>query len=185
MAYRKIGDVGKRENTGTRKIAMCAGEKRYFTGLPCTHGHIAERQTTNGRCVVCSEEYADANRACLRLAVRRSEIKNKEKNAPKRKQVTANNRKTHSARVNAGNAKRRSARIQRTPAWLTADDHWMIEQVYELAALRTKMFGFAWHVDHIVPLQGKRVSGLHTPYNLQVIPGRDNLRKNNRYEVIF
>jgi len=47
------------------------------------------------------------------------------------------------------------------------------------------MFGFSWHVDHIIPLQGKTVSGFHTPQNLRVIPGVDNLRKNNRYEVTF
>jgi hypothetical protein len=51
--------------------------------------------------------------------------------------------------------KRRAAKIQRTPAWLTEDDHWIIEEAYELATLRTKLFGFPWHVDHIIPLQGK------------------------------
>lgn len=86
-------------------------------------------------------------------------------------------------KVRADTVKRRLTKIQRTPKWLTADDHWIIEQAYELAALRTKMFGFAWHVDHIVPLQGKFVSGLHTPYNLQVIPGVDNVRKANTFEV--
>ena len=73
--------------------------------------------------------------------------------------------------------------MQRTPKWLTEDDHWMIEQTYKFAALRTKMFGFAWHVDHIVPLQGKLVSGLHVPWNLQVIPAAENISKNNNFEV--
>jgi hypothetical protein len=68
----------------------------------------------------------------------------------------------------------------RYPKWITADDRWMIEQAYELAALRTKIFGFSWHVDHIAPLQGKTVSGLHVPTNLQVIPAVDNIRKGNR-----
>ena len=85
--------------------------------------------------------------------------------------------------VVANTIKRRLAKIHRTPSWLTVDDHWMIEQAYELAALRTKLFGFQWHVDHIVPLQGKLVSGLHTPYNLQVIPGVENVRKLNAFEV--
>lgn len=84
-------------------------------------------------------------------------------------------------KVNAFTAKRRAALMQRTPCWLTPDDLWLMEQAYELAALRTKLFGFSWHVDHVVPLQGKRVSGLHTPLNLQVIPGFDNMRKANRF----
>jgi 5-methylcytosine-specific restriction endonuclease McrA len=80
-------------------------------------------------------------------------------------------------------AKRRAARMSRTPAWLTEDDLWMMKQAYELAELRTKIFGFAWHVDHIIPLQGENVSGLHTPNNLQVIPWAENISKGNLYQV--
>lgn len=86
-------------------------------------------------------------------------------------------------KVNACTVKRRLAKMNRTPAWLTVDDHWMMEQAYEIAALRTKLFGFQWHVDHVIPLQGALVSGLHTPYNLQVIPASANISKANRYEV--
>lgn len=82
----------------------------------------------------------------------------------------------------AAKAINKAERKQRVPVWLSEDDRWMIAQVYELAELRTKMFGFPWHVDHVVPLNGKRVSGLHVPQNLQVIPGVDNLRKGVSFE---
>lgn len=85
------------------------------------------------------------------------------------------------AKLRAHDAKRRTEKMKRTPAWLTKDDFWMIEQAYELAVLRTKLFGFAWHVDHVIPLQGKLVSGLHVPTNIQVIPWRDNVAKANKY----
>jgi len=85
------------------------------------------------------------------------------------------------ANARSNDAKRRAAKLKRTPAWLTEDDHWMMEQAYELAALRTKFFGFHWHVDHIFPLQGKYVSGLHVPTNLQVVPWLDNVSKANKY----
>lgn len=106
------------------------------------------------------------------------------KNPEKVKLYAAKTKANNKGKVNANTVKRRLAKINRTPKWLTADEHWMIEQIYDLAALRTKMFGFAWHVDHIFPLQGKLVSGLHTPYNLQVISGVDNVRKSNKFNVI-
>ena len=86
-------------------------------------------------------------------------------------------------RMLAKRNKQHADRLLRTPKWLTKDDLWIIEQAYELAATRTQMFGFVWHVDHKIPLRGKNVSGLHTPVNLQVIPGTENLRKTNKFEV--
>ena len=84
-------------------------------------------------------------------------------------------------KVRADCVYRRVSKMHRTPAWLTSDDHWLIEQAYEIAAVRTKMFGFSWHVDHVIPLQGRLVSGLHVPTNLQVIPAVENIRKANRF----
>ena len=85
-------------------------------------------------------------------------------------------------RMLAKRNKQHADKLKRTPAWLTDDEYWMIEQAYELASLRTKMFGVPWHVDHVLPLRGKMVSGLHTPYNMRVILGVENLRKGNRVQ---
>jgi hypothetical protein len=113
-----------------------------------------------------------------RRAVRKAEY---EKNADIARQAARKYRQENKAKVNAWSRKHQLARTRRTPLWLSADDHWMIEQAYELAQLRSNLFGFEWQVDHVVPLQGKLVSGLHTPYNLQVIPARDNRSKSNRF----
>ena len=104
-------------------------------------------------------------------------------NLDRYKELQNKSKKNNSAKVNARNAKRRADKLQRTPSWLTKDDFWLITEAYELAKLRTKHFGFAWHVDHIIPLKGKLVSGLHVPLNLQVIEGIENMKKNNRIEV--
>jgi hypothetical protein len=91
--------------------------------------------------------------------------------------------KNNPARVAAKVKLSRLGKSKRTPIWLTDDDKWLMEQAYELAALRTKTFGFEWHVDHVVPLHGKNVSGLHVPTNLQVIPAKQNRSKSNFFEI--
>lgn len=179
MATRLIESNRKKVKYGTRKALLESGVKRYFTGLPCKYGHIAERQTTNGKCVVCMQAYADSNRDKRRAAVRKCEAKDIPAKNARIRQWRLDNPDKNCLKSN----RRRVSKLKRTPAWLTPDDHWMMEQAYELAALRTKMFGFVWHVDHILPLQGRLVSGLHVPLNLQVIPGTENLRKNNQHEV--
>lgn len=105
--------------------------------------------------------------------------KNKEKVKAKVKEWARNNH----GKTLSYSKMYKTKKIQRTPTWLTEDDMFLISEAYELAALRTQMFGFPWHVDHIIPLRGKTVSGLHVPWNLQVIPGAENMRKSNRYLV--
>ena len=62
--------------------------------------------------------------------------------------------------------------------WLTEFDLFAIQEMYCLSRSRSKATGVKHHVDHIVPLQGEIVSGLHVPWNLQVITAQENLRKN-------
>jgi len=78
-------------------------------------------------------------------------------------------------------AKRKSAILQRTPAW-DAHAHLIIAK-YQLAAMLSTASGEPYHVDHIIPLQGKKVSGLHVFSNLRVIPGSDNSKKSNKFVV--
>jgi len=75
-------------------------------------------------------------------------------------------------------AQRRGAQKQSTPVW--ANRFYMAE-AYALARLRTKVTGVKWHVDHIVPIQSKKVCGLHVENNLQVIPASINSSKKNLY----
>lgn len=84
------------------------------------------------------------------------------------------------AKMNAIRAKRRSAKLQATPSWLTKQDYKQIEEFYKEAQRLKLETGQEYHVDHIVPLQGKKVCGLHVPWNLQVLEASENRKKSNK-----
>lgn len=74
----------------------------------------------------------------------------------------------------------RSRKLNATPPWLTEEDYRRIGTEYELAQWTSSVMKSSYHVDHIVPLKGKKVCGLHVPWNLQVIPAITNIQKGNR-----
>ena len=116
---------------------------------------------------------------------RKNEIRTKwrEEN---REQHNAGNREWNSKNKDvkaALSGKRRSAKLNRTPKWLTADDIEHMQALYSVAAMFQRESGIVYHVDHIIPLQGKFVSGLHVPDNLRVIPAVDNLKKSNKHTL--
>lgn len=90
-------------------------------------------------------------------------------------------RQANPADVNARNAKRRAAKLHRTPRWLTAEDWQRIKQFYIQAAKLSKETGIPHEVDHIIPLQGETVSGFHHPDNLQILTESENCSKKNKY----
>ena len=77
-------------------------------------------------------------------------------------------------RVNLSTAVRRKRVRQATPAW---SDKKAIKSIY-LEAIKNKL-----EVDHIIPLQGKMVSGLHVPSNLRLVTKSENSSKGNKYAV--
>lgn len=193
------------------QTAKAQGKSKYFTGKPCKHGHIAERYVLNWTCVVChttkqldvqrnwrakhpekSREYT-AKYAPKRASQQKQyRVKNREKilitarqwrqaNAGKCNAFSRKWRAENQAHMRRLHAKRRADQLARTPLWLTNDDWWLMNEIYQLAEQRTQATHVDWHVDHIIPLRGKTVSGLHVPSNLQVILATDNLRKGNCY----
>lgn len=80
--------------------------------------------------------------------------------------------------IGAANAALRRARIkQQTPPW---SDLVACRGFYEIAARVSRCTGIPFDVDHIIPLCGDGVCGLHVPINLRVIPRKANQRKSNR-----
>jgi hypothetical protein len=101
---------------------------------------------------------------------------NKDKKSKNYKNWQVNNR----AKVNSYNSYRRALELKATPSWLTNEQKSQIDSIYWLARFQQQLDDEQYHVDHIVPLRGKTVCGLHVPWNLQVIPAKENLTKGNK-----
>ena len=176
-----------------RKQALAAGESTYFTGNPCPNGHIAPRYAKHGGCVSCAKIATDEWRRRKKEHIVDYRKRNRSRdnvkandwrkaNPEKAKESVEKWRKANPEKANLYAIKRKLAKDKRTPMWLTPIDQLEMESIYAYCSALRKC-GLDYHVDHIVPLRGTIVSGLHVPWNLQVIPAFENRRKSNEYGV--
>lgn len=198
----------------TRAEALSRGEKRYFTGKPCHKGHVTWRSVSSFGCAECARKkalevyhgdrdaqiermraYKNANREKVRASSNAWKARNEARNKAQEKAWWANNReraiakngeykKSRRAHFTALQMLRKAAKLKATPPWLDAAHLAEIAAVYEKARLLT-LAGEPHHVDHIFPLQGKNFTGLHVPWNLQVLPAAENIAKCNRFPDQF
>jgi len=125
--------------------------------------------------------YYDENKVALAEKDRTRRLAEPEKQRLKNKAWNENNR----GRRNAFTAQRMVHVKRATPAWLTAEDKIRIQQIYKEAAEATKRTGVKHHVDHIIPLRGETVSGLHVPSNLRAITATENSSKKNKFDQML
>jgi len=110
---------------------------------------------------------------------RASYAKNREKRLERHKKWAENN----PDKIRFYASSRRSALQKRTPPWLTDLHFEQMQDFFTQSVCLEKETGVKHHVDHIIPLRGKIVSGLNVPWNLQILTAVENLRKNNIYEA--
>ena len=139
-----------------------------------------------GTCKVCVNAYQKKYRASGKGKANREKAnKNSKKWYSENKEACYSYSKKYKelnrGRYASYEKKRHAAKLSACPSWLTEDELWLIDEVYEISALRSKVTGVKHHVDHIVPLQGADVCGLHVPHNLQVLTMLDNIKKGNRH----
>jgi hypothetical protein len=136
-----------------------------------------------GSCKVCDnlkkQQYRAVNKDRIVLLKKAEYERNKEHHLAQKQMY----RQANKAKINALVAARKKVIKQRTPLWLTDFDKLKIQCFYSVASMLTRENKEPWHVDHIVPLQGKLVNGFHTPNNLQVMRGLENISKKNKFEV--
>lgn len=185
----------------TRKEAQQKGVAHYFTGEPCKHGHVALRKT-KGACVECLKvewKVSAIKRMGYFIDYNRQEIVKESKHdwyCANREQVIeaarlrpSSDKKVYQTNWKAKNvvwvradtkARRRKHR-QATPPWLTRKQKSEIRHLYQIAITMSRTTGEQYVVDHIVPLRGDSVSGLHVPWNLRVVTRTENLAKSNKH----
>jgi hypothetical protein len=114
-----------------------------------------------------------------RLATRKATSK---ANSNKLRAVAAAWAKANPGKHCAKSAKRHAAKLRRTPPWITKEQLVEIQSFYILAKEIQWLSEEVLEVDHIVPLQGENVSGLHVPWNLQILPKSINASKSNQHK---
>lgn len=193
----------------TKEQAIEEGLTRYFTGKPCKRGHIAERSTNDSTCVQCiAEVYRSKKPKKLRKIMTEANKKQKHReyyqaNKEHWKKVSNDryhnlseeDKKIHIARAKdnykkhehkykgkqqAYIAEYRVRRKRQTPQWA---DQEAINKIYQRCYELNQMWDTRLTVDHIIPLNGKKVCGLHCEANLQLLDHQLNCSKSNKLDV--
>lgn len=190
--------------------ARLAGQKFYFTGKPCKRGHVASRYMATRACVQCHAEAAhawkEANPEKHRTNLNTWKKKNPDKhssyvknarqknpslynahskawaqrNPEKRKRVAADYSKKNLDKILANTNARRARLLSACPSWVSKQD---IQKIYVARKQISLDTGLLHHVDHVVPLRGKAVCGLHVPWNLRIIPAKENFQKGAKMDT--
>lgn len=147
------------------------GERRC---KPCRKEKAAKYYLSNReRILKRTASYNKANPEVSRKAM----TKYRKNNPNKDKEWKDNNRD----KIRMYWQKRYAAKKNSVPSWLDEDDNFLLQEIYDLCEMRNRMTNEVWEVDHIVPLQGKGVCGLHVPWNLQVLTREQNRLKGNKH----
>jgi hypothetical protein len=120
------------------------------------------------------QQYREDNKEELALYQKKYYEANKDELAIKAKEYQENNRGT----INAITSKYRATKLNASPTWSNKQ---AIRDVYTAAKALEEETGIKYHVDHIVPLQGKNVCGLHIATNLQILTATENISKSNTF----
>ena len=135
------------------------------------HRHSSSKDGYKASCKICRNLEKKCYRSKNREKCNNYNILWQKQNPKKSQRASKKWKRNNSDKVNAINAARRAAQLQRTPKWLSKAQKEEIRDWYRLV----KELQWLSHpadpleVDHIVPLQSEHVSGLHVPWNLQIL----------------
>lgn len=106
-------------------------------------------------------------------------ISNRDSIKTRKAEYYLSNRDKYASRV----ARRRADVLDRTPPWYGEFDDLVYLNLVEKRRELEDITGTKFHIDHIVPIKGKLVSGLHCHSNWQLLPASTNLSKSNKWRI--
>lgn len=165
----------------------CKQEKDFI----CFTKRLNRSSGYSSQCKDCQKLYRVKNKEKLLAKNKLYRESNKEKENARCRDYNKKNKaklsvyqkyyqQRNKAKICAISSKRRAAKLNATPKWLTKEQLQEIEDFYEIAAAFKLYTGQEYQVDHIIPLQSNKVCGLHVPWNLQILTAKENIIKSNK-----
>lgn len=150
-------------------------------GLEEFYPHLGMRDGRLNQCKLCSKKSSREDYRNTPIEKRRAQrdawrLSNKDKV----KQAAVRYLNKHRGQCNAQTAKRRAFKKSATPKWLNKAHLREMRQFYIEAKELGWLSSERLEVDHIIPLVNEQVCGLHVPWNLQILPKGENVRKGNK-----
>ena len=124
------------------------------------------------------KEYQEKWRESNKLYTKEYNKKYKEENRQKIRALKKVYRDKYRGKMKAKKAKRTALKLKATPKWLNKEDFKQIEDFY-------KNCPKGYEVDHIIPLRGKNINGLHVLWNLQYLTQEENRVKSNKFDGTY
>lgn len=166
-----------------KTCVKCGLEKEFSAFAKCSK----HKDGLQHHCKVCNKEYRERNKDKLQSYMKNyyleneDTLKQKAREYPKDKKAEIDKRRfINNPGLRAFKSSvERAIKRQALPKWLTEDQKQQIKQFYWLSQDLKCVTGEEYHVDHIIPLRGENICGLHVPWNLQVLPADVNIAKSN------